>query len=62
MKGMFLIPLSCQDQALAGFGAGLVSTVILHPLDVIKIRFQGTCLKPLYLSVTLAVLIIKGSG
>ncbi|KAG2182116.1 hypothetical protein INT43_007043 [Umbelopsis isabellina] len=28
------------DQALAGFGAGLVSTVILHPLDVIKIRFQ----------------------
>ncbi|KAJ8651831.1 hypothetical protein O0I10_012595 [Lichtheimia ornata] len=28
------------DQALAGFGAGLVSTGILHPLDVIKIRFQ----------------------
>ncbi|KAG0172945.1 hypothetical protein DFQ28_008501 [Apophysomyces sp. BC1034] len=28
------------DQALAGFGAGLVSTVILHPLDLIKIRFQ----------------------
>lgn len=30
-----------QDQALSGFGAGLVSTAILHPLDVIKIRFQG---------------------
>ncbi|CAO3643947.1 unnamed protein product [Cunninghamella echinulata] len=28
------------DQALAGFGAGLVSTAILHPLDVIKIKFQ----------------------
>lgn len=35
--------MSLQDQALAGFGAGLVSTGILHPLDVIKIRFQGTC-------------------
>lgn len=30
-----------QDQALAGFTAGLISTTILHPLDVIKIRFQG---------------------
>ncbi|KAI8085000.1 flavin-adenine dinucleotide transporter [Halteromyces radiatus] len=29
-----------MDQALAGFGAGLISTTILHPLDVIKIRFQ----------------------
>ncbi|KAG2224785.1 hypothetical protein INT45_005309 [Circinella minor] len=28
------------DQAVAGFGAGLVSTTFLHPLDVIKIRFQ----------------------
>ncbi|CAO3613714.1 unnamed protein product [Cunninghamella blakesleeana] len=28
------------DQALAGFTAGLISTTILHPLDVIKIRFQ----------------------
>ncbi|CAO3594263.1 unnamed protein product [Absidia cylindrospora] len=33
------------DQALAGFGAGLVSTAILHPLDVIKIRFQVDPLK-----------------
>jgi hypothetical protein len=30
-----------QDQALSGFGAGLISTAILHPLDVVKIRFQG---------------------
>ncbi|KAI8367530.1 mitochondrial FAD carrier protein [Radiomyces spectabilis] len=29
-----------MDQALSGFGAGLVSTIILHPLDLIKIRFQ----------------------
>ncbi|RUS15927.1 mitochondrial carrier domain-containing protein [Jimgerdemannia flammicorona] len=28
------------DQALAGFGAGMVSTIILHPLDLIKTRFQ----------------------
>ncbi|KAL7328095.1 mitochondrial FAD carrier protein flx1 [Mucor circinelloides] len=28
------------DQALAGFGAGMVSTALLHPLDLIKIRFQ----------------------
>ncbi|RCH95725.1 hypothetical protein CU098_010124 [Rhizopus stolonifer] len=28
------------DQALAGFGAGMVSTAFLHPLDLIKIRFQ----------------------
>ncbi|GAA5812664.1 hypothetical protein MFLAVUS_006121 [Mucor flavus] len=28
------------DQALAGFGAGMISTALLHPLDLIKIRFQ----------------------
>ncbi|KAI8341437.1 mitochondrial FAD carrier protein [Chlamydoabsidia padenii] len=28
------------DQALAGFTAGIVTTTLLHPLDVIKIRFQ----------------------
>ncbi|KAI9598792.1 mitochondrial carrier domain-containing protein [Syncephalis fuscata] len=28
------------DQALAGFGAGFVSTTILHPLDMIKTRLQ----------------------
>ncbi|KAI8977071.1 mitochondrial folate carrier protein Flx1 [Mycotypha africana] len=28
------------DQALAGFGAGMVSTALLHPLDLIKIRLQ----------------------
>ncbi|KAI7869072.1 mitochondrial folate carrier protein Flx1 [Spinellus fusiger] len=29
-----------MDQAMAGFSAGMVSTLILHPLDLIKIRFQ----------------------
>ncbi|KAF9915756.1 hypothetical protein BX616_005455 [Lobosporangium transversale] len=28
------------DQALAGFTGGAVSTICLHPLDLIKIRFQ----------------------
>ncbi|OZJ03895.1 hypothetical protein BZG36_03953 [Bifiguratus adelaidae] len=28
------------DQALAGFSAGMVSTGILHPLDLVKVRFQ----------------------
>jgi hypothetical protein len=29
------------DHALAGIGAGAIATLILHPLDLIKIRFQG---------------------
>ncbi|KAI8800745.1 mitochondrial carrier domain-containing protein [Cladochytrium replicatum] len=29
-----------NDQAIAGFCAGAVSTIVLHPFDVIKIRFQ----------------------
>lgn len=29
------------DQALAGFSAGAVSTVLLHPLDLVKTRFQS---------------------
>ncbi|KAG1050061.1 hypothetical protein G6F43_007641 [Rhizopus delemar] len=33
------------DQALAGFGAGMVSTAFLHPLDLIKIRFQVNTLR-----------------
>jgi solute carrier family 25 folate transporter 32 len=28
------------DQAIAGFTAGAVSTIILHPLDLLKTRFQ----------------------
>ena len=30
------------DHALAGIGAGAIATLILHPLDLIKVRFQGT--------------------
>ena len=29
------------DQAISGFTAGAVSTAILHPLDLVKTRFQG---------------------
>ncbi|KAI8816697.1 mitochondrial carrier domain-containing protein [Fimicolochytrium jonesii] len=31
---------AATDQALAGFTAGAVSTVLLHPLDLVKTRFQ----------------------
>jgi hypothetical protein len=30
-----------RDQAVAGFLAGSVTTIVLHPLDLIKTRFQG---------------------
>lgn len=30
-----------MDQAVAGFVAGAVTTLLLHPLDLIKTRFQG---------------------
>ncbi|OCF57842.1 solute carrier family 25 (mitochondrial folate transporter), member 32 [Kwoniella mangroviensis CBS 10435] len=29
-----------QDHAVAGFGAGTVATLVMHPLDLIKVRFQ----------------------
>ena len=29
------------DHALAGIGAGLVTTLCLHPLDLVKTRLQG---------------------
>ncbi|KAK6911054.1 hypothetical protein I203_105089 [Kwoniella mangroviensis CBS 8507] len=28
------------DHAVAGFGAGTVATLVMHPLDLIKVRFQ----------------------
>ncbi|KAJ3018627.1 hypothetical protein HKX48_002771 [Thoreauomyces humboldtii] len=31
---------SATDQALAGFTAGAVSTAVLHPMDLVKTRFQ----------------------
>lgn len=29
-----------QDHAVAGFGAGTVATLVMHPLDLVKVRFQ----------------------
>lgn len=33
-----------NDQLIGGIGAGALSTLLLHPLDLMKTRFQGTCL------------------
>ena len=29
-----------QDHAVAGFGAGTFATLVMHPLDLVKVRFQ----------------------
>jgi hypothetical protein len=29
------------EHAVAGLGAGATATLLLHPLDLIKVRFQG---------------------
>ena len=49
---------------IAGMSGGVVSTVILHPLDLLKIRFavdDGTAGKPRYTSIGQAVKIIVRS-
>lgn len=33
-------------EAVAGFTAGIVSTLCLHPLDLVKTRLQGTTVYP----------------
>lgn len=33
------------EHLVAGFSGGVTSTLILHPLDLIKIRFAGTYLQ-----------------
>lgn len=32
------------ENLVAGLGGGVVSTLVLHPLDLVKIRFAGTAL------------------
>lgn len=36
----FAVRADAQDHAVAGFTAGTVATLIMHPLDLIKVRFQ----------------------
>lgn len=31
------------EHLLAGISGGVLSTLVLHPLDLLKIRFQGMC-------------------
>lgn len=31
------------EHLYAGISGGVVSTIVLHPLDLVKIRFQGEC-------------------
>ena len=35
-----LTRLTPQDHAVAGLGAGTVATLVMHPLDLVKVRFQ----------------------
>lgn len=45
------LPLSSHvrwEHMLAGVTGGVVSTVVLHPLDLIKIRFQGLYVLAIY--------------
>ncbi|KAI8924752.1 mitochondrial carrier domain-containing protein [Entophlyctis helioformis] len=37
---------TATDQAIAGFTAGSVSAAVLHPLDLIKTRYQGSSEQP----------------
>ena len=32
------------ENLVAGFSGGLISTLVLHPLDLVKVRFQGVIL------------------
>ncbi|KAJ3040883.1 hypothetical protein HDV00_010343 [Rhizophlyctis rosea] len=50
------------DQAMAGFLAGAVSTVLLHPLDLIKTKLQVDSSKRRLSSVKIAQLIHKEDG
>jgi hypothetical protein len=35
-------PVAVSVDAIAGFTAGAVTTCIVHPLDLLKVRLQGT--------------------
>lgn len=34
------------ENLIAGLSGGVMSTLVLHPLDLVKIRFAGMCVQP----------------
>ena len=60
-------PTYAIDQSVAGLGAGIISTLCMHPLDLIKVKFQvATGPLPAALSgtktSTIAIGDVKGTG
>lgn len=39
-------PTSALDHAAAGLGAGVVAVLCMHPLDLLKVKFQVATSKP----------------
>lgn len=53
------------DQSVAGLGAGIISTLCMHPLDLIKVKFQvatGPSASTGASSSTIAIGDVKGKG
>lgn len=49
------------EHMVAGVSGGVTSTLILHPLDLIKIRFAGKCLSLLQTNFILFVININNT-
>lgn len=40
------LPLEPYEEMLAGIGAGAISTLCMHPLDLLKVQYQVETTKP----------------